>query len=215
MRTTRGILAGLALLAMAGAAQATTITGNYSASLSSDANATLTYNLPQTNFSLTAGASPSLFITVNPGNILGCLFNGGCTPDTGTLTVTLSNLKVNGVGVPGGGTFTETGLYSANYTTQTDFVHWTGAIAQSGFGLDQDGNVPLVYTLAIPDGSNGLLDINFVNGADWNVQTKIEANFAPVPTPIAGTGPLFVSGLAGLWALSRRRKKKLNLHLPA
>jgi hypothetical protein len=36
-----------------------------------------------------------------------------------------------------------------------------------------------------------------------------------VPTPIAGSGPLFVSGLAGLWALMRRRKKKLGLDLPA
>jgi hypothetical protein len=35
-----------------------------------------------------------------------------------------------------------------------------------------------------------------------------------VPTPIAGSGPLFISGLAGLWALMRRRKKRLGLDLP-
>ena len=35
-----------------------------------------------------------------------------------------------------------------------------------------------------------------------------------VPTPIAGSGPLFISGLGGLWALMRRRKKKLGLDLP-
>lgn len=42
----------------------------------------------------------------------------------------------------------------------------------------------------------------------------LQPSLAPVPTPIAGSGPLFISGLAGLWALMRRRKKRLGLDLP-
>jgi hypothetical protein len=38
--------------------------------------------------------------------------------------------------------------------------------------------------------------------------------FSPVPTPIAGSGWLFTTGLAGLWGLHKRRKRKLNLDLP-
>lgn len=196
------LLATLAMLA-AGSANASTLTGNYTASISSNANATLTDNLANTNFSLTLGAARSNFITVNPGNILGCW--PGCYPDTGTVTVTFSNLKVNGVALPGGGTFTETGLYTANYATQTDSVVWNGATAQSGFGLDQDGNVPLVFSFLIPDGPNGTLKLNLVDGADWNVQTYVEAQL--VATPLPATAWLFGAGLGGLGLLMRRKKK--------
>ena len=55
----------------------------------------------------------------------------------------VSNLTVNGHNFGG---FTETGLFTANYSNQTDSVVWAGATAQSGFGLDQDGSTPLVFT---------------------------------------------------------------------
>ena len=139
MKKTLLLLAGVALLAAA-PAKAVTITGTYTSSISASADATLTNNLASP-FSLTAGAARSNFITVNPGSIIGCFPN--CYPATGILTVTFQNLTVNGHNFGG---FTETGVYTANYATQTDSVVWNGATVQSGFGLDQDGNVPLVFT---------------------------------------------------------------------
>ena len=200
------LLAGVAILA-AVPANATTITGTYDASIVGG-HASLTDNLASP-FSLTSGAIRSLFITVDPN----ATCTGTCNPTTGTITVHLYNLTANGHNF---GNITETGIYTANYSNQTDSVVWNGATNQGNiFGLDQDGSIPLIKTFALNGGSFGTLDFNFIDGADWNVQTYAEATLlAPVPTPIAGTGPLFVSGLAGLLALARRRKKKLNQDLP-
>lgn len=190
------LLAAVAVLA-ASPVRASTLTGSYSASISSNANATLQKNLASP-FSLTLGAARSDFVTVTP-NFL-CFT--GCNPDTGTVTVSFTNLKVDGVLLPG--TFTETGLYTAFYNTQVDNVVWNGATAQSGFGLDQDGSVPLVFSFLIPDGGQ-MLKLNLVDGADWNVQTFIEAQL--VATPLPGAVWMFGAGLGGLVLMSRKKKK--------
>ena len=78
------LLAAVALLAAAPAGAAT-VTGTYTASLSMQSGgfATLESNLASP-FSLTSGATRSLFLTVDPGGI--CLYN--CNPTHGTITVT-------------------------------------------------------------------------------------------------------------------------------
>jgi hypothetical protein len=200
------LLAALALLAAA-PASAATVTGTYTASLSMQSGgfATLESNLASP-FSLTSGAARSLFLTVDPSGI--CLYN--CNPTHGTITVTFSNLTVNGHNFGG---FTETGLFTANYANQTDSVVWAGAVAQSGFGLDQDGNVPLVFTDTMNGGTFGTLKINLVDGADWNVQTWVEAGFtAAATTPLPAAVWLFGSALGGGAMLLRRRKKVRQLN---
>ena len=195
------LLAALALLAAAPAGAAT-VTGTYTASLSMQSGgfATLESNLASP-FSLTSGATRSLFLTVDPGGI--CLYN--CNPTHGTITVTFSNLTVNGHNFGG---FTETGLFTANYSNQTDSVVWAGATAQSGFGLDQDGSTPLVFTDTMNGGAFGTLKINLVDGADWNVHTWAEAGFqAAATTPLPAAVWLFGSALGGGALMLRRRKK--------
>lgn len=203
MKKLYGILAATTLLAGMGGVQAATVTGTYTASLSMQSGgfATLESNLASP-FSLTSGAPRSLFLTVDPGGI--CLFN--CNPTHGTITVTFSNLTVNGHNFGG---FTETGLFTANYSNQTDSVVWAGATAQSGFGLDQDGSTPLVFTDTMNGGAFGTLKINLVDGADWNVQTWAEAGFqAAATTPLPAAVWLFGSALGGGALMLRRRKRK-------
>ena len=199
------LLATIASLA-AMPAKAVTVTGSYTASIGSSANASLTDNLAVNNFSLTLGAPRSNFVTVDPGSIVGCFPN--CYPVTGTLTVVFTNLTANGHNFGG---FTETGVYTANYATQTDSVVWNGATVQSGFGLDQDGNVPKVFTKALLGGTFGTLDINLVDGADWNVQTYIEAQLVSSTTPLPAAIWLMGSALGG-GALILRRKKARQQH---
>lgn len=198
------LLAAVALLWAAVPAKAATVTGTYTASLSMQSGgfATLESNLASP-FSLTSGAARSLFLTVDPGGI--CLYN--CNPTHGTITVTFSNLTVNGHNFGG---FTETGLFTADYSNQTDSVVWAGATAQSGFGLDQDGSTPMVFTDAMNGGAFGTLRINLVDGADWNVQTWAEAGFqSAATTPLPAAAWLFGSGVGGLALLARRRKKQI------
>ena len=201
----RHTLAKICLVALSAAfvaspASAATVTGTYTASISGG-HATLTDNLASP-FSLTTGLEP-LFITANPGI---CYPLSSCSPTTGTITVIFSNLTVNGHNFGG---FTETGLYTANYSNQTDSIVWNGATAQSGFGLMQDNGVPLVFTKALNGGSFGILSVDLVDGSDWNVQTKIEAQFAAA-TPIPGTLVLFGSGtgLLGLLMTGGKRRRK-------
>jgi hypothetical protein len=191
----------LCLAPLAGVANADSVTGSYTAALGSGSDATLTDNLATSNFSLTLGAARSVFVTVNPGTCY-----TGCWPLVSSLTVTFSNLTADGHNFGG---FTETGTYTANYLSQTDSIVWTGAVAQSGFGLDQDGNVPLVFTKALNGGAFGTLDINLVDGADWNVQTYVEANLVSVPAPLVGAGlPGLVAACASMLGLNWRRRRR-------
>ena len=199
------LLAGTAFASMP--ASADTVTGTYTASLlmNTGAFAGLETNLASP-FNLTLGAARSLFLTVDPGI---CYLN--CNPTHGTITVTFSNLTVNGHNFGG---FTETGLYTANYSNQTDSVVWAGATAQSGFGVDQDGSTPLVFTDLLNGGSFGILKFNLVDGADWNVQTWAEASLqaAPVPAPIVGAGiPGIIAACSFMLGLGKYRRRRNQL----
>ncbi len=138
-----------------------------------------------------------MFITADPGTCF-----TGCNNVSGTITVTFTNLKLNGTSI-GNPSYTETGIYNADYATQTDSVDWTGAVAMSGFPLDQDGVAPLVYTLALPG-----VDLFLTDGADWDVQTRVAASLVD-PTPLPATLPLFAGGLGVLGLITRRRKRKV------
>jgi|ERR1700733_12856748 len=182
------------LLAAGPAMAATVVTGNYSVSFNDGtADASVTDNLTTTSFSLTEGAARTGFITINPG---GCY--SGCDPHTYDFSVTFSNLKVNGMSVAG---FTEDGVYTANYSTVTDSVVWDGA-GTGSFGNDQNGDPALGLVVAIGDGA----DINLIDGADWDVQTYIDATGAPA-TPLPAALPLFAGGLGFLGFLGRRRSR--------
>ena len=197
-----------AVLGLTLQASATTITGNYTVSIGPGSDATLTDNLATVGFSInTSSGSPYTtytFITANPQTCWTCI---GHT-ETGTINVTFSNLKVNGTSIAG--SYSESGAYSATYTSASDgidSIDWTGAVAKTGFGTEQDGSTPLVDTLAMnPDGSN-TLDIYLVDGADWDVQTKIAAAVVD-PTPLPAALPLFATGLGGLGLFGWRRKRK-------
>lgn len=87
-----------------------------------------------------------------------------------------------------------------------DSAPFTFTLLASSSGLLDNG----VHSLA-----DGYDNYNFfysggATGSSNVLLHSFSADFAPVPTPIAGTGPLFVSGLVGLWALARRRKHKLT-----
>jgi hypothetical protein len=194
--------AALAALAFATPANAVTVTGTYSVSFTDpNTTTTVTTNLP-TSFSMVLGAARSNFITINPG-----LCYSSCNPNIAPFSVTFNNLTVNGHNF---GSFTEGGIFTANYTTQTDSVVWTGATVQSGFGLDQDGNVPLVFTKILNGGSFGTLDFNLIDGADWNVQTYAEAQLV-AQTPLPASLPFFAAGLLGLGGLVRSLRKQCGV----
>jgi hypothetical protein len=196
------LLAAAAMLLAAGPAMAGTVTGNYSATLSGG-DATLVTNLPKTNFSLSDGTRVD-FITVDPSACYSCI---GHT-ETGNISVSFTNIKVNGVSDPG--TFTWTGVYSATYTSfdgGVDSIVWTNATS-GPFGVDQDGSTALGYVLAIGDGAV----IDLIDGSDWNVQSYILADPA---TPVPAALPLFAGGLGMLGFLVGKRRRGLSSPIAA
>jgi LPXTG-motif cell wall-anchored protein len=67
-----------------------------------------------------------------------------------------------------------------------------------------------VFSFLIPDGPNGILKLNLVDGADWDVQTFIQAQL--IATPLPPALGMFMAGVAGIGWLARKRKQK---QLPA
>ena len=208
------LLAGISLLALVGAAQAETITGQYTTSISSGADATLTDNFgthisgsnPSAySFSINTETGPTftdtLFVTANPNTP--CSACAGLTK-TGTITVTFSNLNVGGTALTG--TYTATGNYSATYnstgTDGTDFVDWVGAGTMAGIPGSQTDAHPLVLALAV---GNAYIDL--VDGSDWDVQTHVLATL-DAATPIPGAIWMFGGGLGLLGMLKRRKQKQ-------
>ena len=231
MKRQIGMLAGIALLVTAGAANADTITGSWSGagiSAATSPNTLLLFDsaLPATGtFSVSTtpiiggthnGDLPeSQFITVSPGSCLG----SGCNAATATVSVTFGQIK-DGLTVLSSG-FTITGAYSANFGAQTDDVVWNSVSGATLFGAggvpgfsfipEQDGSHPGGLEFAFADGSN-TVDLFVLNGADWNVVTDISAGVhaAAVPAPIVGAGlPGLIAGCFALLGLRQRRQKRL------
>lgn len=210
MKRLVGMLAGASLLVLAGAANADTITGNWTASITGTGlpgavGPDATLNATSGSFStLTSGPTiftDSSFIQVNPNS--SCPSGTtACKAVTGTVSVTISGIKDNGVSVAG--SITELGAWTANFSTQTDAVVWAGAQTVTGFPLMQDLLEPEVFTAVFADGTKNL-DIFFVDGADWDVQTKIGAELTATPLPAAIW--MFGSGLGLLGLMKRRRQK--------
>ena len=198
-----GLLAGVSLLALGGVAQADTITGSWTASITgADAHLQATTGTFSVGTSGPTTFTNSNFIQIDPTS-------GGGSNYMATVSVNIYNLKDNSVSVPG--SFTETGAYTANFNSnpQTDALVWNNAVTKSGFPAMQDGAAPKVFMTSFADGAN-TLDIYFVDGADWNVQTYIGAQLVdPSPTPLPATLPLFAGGLGVLGLITRRRRRKV------
>jgi hypothetical protein len=228
MKRLMGMLAGASLLVLAGnlAANADTITGSWTSSLSAatSAHTSLTGDsLSNGTGSFSVSTTPiasgtdkgdqpdAAFVTVNPGSCSGT----GCSDATATVTVTFGQIKDGSTVLSNG--FTITGTFSADYKSnpQTDALVWTGAsIADTGLpgGFSyipmQDGNTPAGLEFAFADGAK-TIDLFVLDGADWSVQTDIAAGITPlaVPGPVVGAGlPGIVAAFGlGLGWLKRRR----------
>jgi hypothetical protein len=189
MKKFLGIVATVLLLST-GVASAATVTGDYSVSFNgSAADASLFQNL-SSPFSITEGASSVQFISITPNFCIPCYGN----TETGAISVTFSNLKVNGVSVTAPGAIS--GMYSATYTgfdNGTDSIVWTG----------ESGGV-LAVALAGAD-------LNLIDGSDWTVTSNISAT-ALAATPLPAALPLFAGGLGllGAFGLTRKRKPSIS-----
>ena len=108
----------------------------------------------------------------------------------------------------GFGTFLDDTDDSLHGTSAADLMFTVKGIDFSDFLKSTGGNPNVFFAIDVlgPNGKTGLIGSAF-NGDTINP-------LAPVPTPIAGSGWLFLTGLSGLWALHKRRRKKLNLDLP-
>ena len=224
MKRLVGMLAGASLLVLAGAAQADTITGAWSSSITTtSSHTTLTDSLSNSSgtFSVNTtalgnGNQPEgAFITVNPGGCTGT----GCGAATATVNATISNLKDGSTSLLGGGFFSIVGTYTANYNNLTDALTWNSATGVTGtagfpsgvsFANMQDGLAPQVLMVALADGLK-TVDLFFVDGADWSVNTEVGASLAVASTPLPAALPMFLGGLGVIGLLSRRRKPSASI----
>ena len=219
------IAAMAVILTIAGAANATTFTFNWSdsdpaAGFTAGIAAGLTADIATSNFitpNLTlngALSTPVNFITVapNPSSDGG----GGCPQckngyiDIGTVNVTFSNIHFGSTYISG--TFSDSAIFTAKYggaelacavgdgkspaTGDTDCLKWTSPIIQ------------IALTGAL---SGDFLDIFLNDATDWNLTPTIQfalTSHGQVTTPLPATLPLFATGLGALGLLGWRRKRK-------
>ena len=227
MRKAQGILAGLALLAMAGAAQTPAKAATFT---QSDFAGTGTFGTASAScldascdqVGVNVSMTPNILLQTGSHFLFNLSLAGSGFIDASSIDLAQgTNIQV----------LTHTS--PATYSNGPFKFFSDGISANCGNGGSSGGcGSTLSFTI---DNFSGFLfattqfnNMNIIAAADVLLTdctggctgpVGLTGDLVPtpfaVPTPIAGSGPLFVSGLAGLWALMRRRKKRLGLDLPA
>lgn len=90
-------------------------------------------------------------------------------------------------------TVTDTGIYEANYTNNSDYIDWNGATDNSACTPYSDGTSPTVtdcVVLPATFADGDVVDVILNDAADWNITSDISFEYLPETTTTGGQLPV-------------------------